>query len=225
MADQVLGLFQKPPDHMKREIIRRLWPRSKTLTELNRAGPTISDYAEYFEYHWQSCQNMHLGARSKADILAARTHGEILNITDALWSFQDNGFQVTRLTLRRILKQQHFQEDSNESINVSIDLALRLWLTLNIRDSSLGSINRGIAWNDISHLSTFVSEQFQGPTSNESRGRVVLGSDMTAVKLEKFSGISIEWVSDIRDHLYYSIDRRVLKVYNLEHVLQAHLDR
>ena len=218
MAGQAPALFQKPPDHMKREIISRLWHQSKGVIEL-------SDYAEYFEYHWQSCQNMHLGARSKADILAARTHGEILDITDALWSFQDNGFQVTRVTLRKILRQKHFQEDSDESINVSIDLALRLWLTLNIRDASPVSINRGIVWNDVSHLSTFVSEQFQGPTSDEPRARVVLGIDMTAVELEKLSGISVEWVSDIKDHLYYIVDRRILKVYNLEHVLQAHLDR
>lgn len=218
MVDQVLGLFQKPSDGLKREIIHRLWHQSKEVIEL-------SDYAGYFEYHWQSCQNLHLGARSRADILAARTHGEILNITDALWSFQDSGFQVTRVTLRKVLRQNHFQKDSDERINVSIDLALRLWLTLNIRDASPVSTNRGIVWNDVSHLSTFVSEQFQGPIGDEPPAKAVLGSDMTAVKLEKINGISIEWVSDIKDHLSYNFDRRTLKVYSLEHVLQAHLRR
>lgn len=218
MVQQDLEILQKPSGDLKREIIHRLWHQSKTVIEL-------SDYAEYFDYHWQSCQNMRLGALSKADILAARTHGEILNIIDALWSFQDSEFQVTRVTLRTVLKQKHFQEDSDERINVSIHLALRLWLTLNIRDSSPASTNRGVVWNDVSYLSTFVSEQFQGPTSDEPRAKVSLGSDMTAVQLRKINGIAIEWISNIRDHLYYNNDRRILKVYNLEHVLQAHSRR
>ena len=218
MVLQDLELFKSPSDDLKREIIHRLWHQSKEEIEL-------SDNAEYFDYHRQSCQNMHLGARSKADILGARTHGEILNIIDTLWCYQASGFQVTRKVLRIGLKKKHFQEESEEKINISIDLALRLWLTLNIRDASPVSTNKGIVWNDVSHLSTFVSEQFQGPTSDEPRAKLVIGNDMMAVNVENINGISIEWVSNIKDHLYYNADRRILKVYNLEHVLEAHLRR
>ncbi|KAL8793189.1 MAG: hypothetical protein Q9195_004219 [Heterodermia aff. obscurata] len=122
-----------------------------------------------------------------------------------------------------MLQEKNFPDACTQSINDSIDLALRLWLTMNIGDASPLSTYKGIIWNDVSHLSTFVREQFQGPTCDEPRAKEAIGSDMTAVSLDRINGISIEWASNLKDHLYYDIGREMLKVYSLEHVLQAHL--
>ena len=218
MVVQTSKLSHEPSEDLKVEIVHRLWHQSKEVVN-------IGEYATYFEHYWKICQSLHLGARSRADTLAARTHEDILDIIDCLWFTQNSGFNETRVSLRRMLQEKHFPNACDQNINNSIDLALRFWLTLNVRDASPSSTNTGIVWNDVSHLSTFVTAQFQGPTCDEPRAKVVLGSNMTAVKLRRINGISIDWASNLKDHLYYDVDRRTLKVYNLEYVLQAHLSR
>ena len=218
MVDEASKLSHEPSEELKKEIVHRFWHQPKEAIK-------IRDYATYFEHYWKICQSLHLGVRSKADTLAARTHEDILDTIDCIWSMQNTGFNETRVSLRRMIQEKYFPEACDQKINNSIDLALRLWLTLNFRDATPFSSDIGIVWNDVSHLSTFVSAQFDGPACDEPRAKLVLGSNMTAVKLKRLNGISIKWASNLKDHLYYDIDRRTLKVFSLEHVLQAHLKR
>ena len=218
MAEHASKLSHEPSEKLKKEIIYRFWHQSKEVID-------IRDFATYFEHYWKTCQSLHLGARSKADTLAARTHEDILDTIDCIWSMQNTGFNETRVSLRRMLQEKYFPDACDQRINNSIDLALRLWLTLNFRDTSPLSTDVDIVWNDVSYLSTFVSATFHGPACDEPRAKLVLGSDMTAVKLRRINGISIKWASNLKEHLYYDIDRRTLKVFSLEHVLQALLTR
>lgn len=96
---------------------------------------------------------------------------------------------------------------------------------MNIREKDMYSSRRGISWNDVSRLSTFIGTQFRGPEGENRNGKVVLGNGMTAVELKRNNGISVKWINNLEDHLSYDSSRKSLNVYHLEHVLRAHLDR
>lgn len=218
MESEALKLSRKPTDDLKRRIVNCFWRQPEELIDL-------TDYVGFFNYYRDICRSLHLGIQSKkVDTLAAQTHEDVLTIIDCLWSCQEVGFQETRQSLRGKLKEKRSNEETDERINASIDLALRLWLTMNIRESDLYS-RRGIPWNDVSHLSTFIETQFRGPEAGDRNGKVVLGNGVTAVELKRNNGISVKWINNLEDHLSYDTIRKSLNVYHLEHVLQAHLDR
>lgn len=211
-------LSTKPTDELKREILHRFWRLSKELIELD-------DYATYFEYYWKTCHSLRLGDGSRADSLAVDTHVQLLLIIDCLWKYRDTEPRGTRATLRADIRQKVFNGESDERINASIDLVLRLWLTMNIGKHEPKAASKTIPWNDVSYFSSFIQTQFRESGPDEQRAKVVLGRDMTAVKLKNISGISIQWTRNLNDHLSYIRHRRCLKVYELDQVLQDHQER
>ena len=218
MVSEALELSRKPTDDLKRKIINCFWRQPEELIDLK-------DYVGFFDYYRDICRSLHLGIQSKqVDTLAAQTHEDVITIVDCLWSSQEAGFKETRQSFRGRLKESRRNDETDERINASIDLALRLWLTMNIKEKDLYS-RRGIAWNDISHLSTFIETQFRGPEGGDRNGKVVLGNGMTAIELKRNNGISVNFINNLEDHLSYDYSRQSLNVYHLEHVLQAHLNR
>lgn len=131
-------------------------------------------------------------------------------------------FQRDQAVVPRRLKEKRPNETDERINNASIDLALRLWLTMDIREKDLYS-RRGTPWKDVSPLSTFIETQFRGPESGDRNSKVVLGNGMTAIELKRNNGISVNWINNLEDHLSYDTTRKSLNVYHLEHVLQAHL--
>lgn len=122
-----------PSEDLKREIVQRFWRRTKEEID-------VEDYTSYFQYYYRTCEGLYLGLHSEADALVAQSHDHILIIVEALWNFIDNGQTCHRPKLRKQLEQKfnHVGKDNpNDQIrlNNSINLALRLWLTLEIRDS------------------------------------------------------------------------------------------
>ncbi|KAG7006204.1 hypothetical protein G7Y79_00015g037940 [Physcia stellaris] len=180
----------------------------------------LKDYVGFFDYFRDICRSLHQGSQNKkVDTLAAQTQEDVMTIIDCLRSCQEAGFKETRRSLRGIFKVRRPNNETDERINASINLALRLWLTMDIREKDLYS-RRGTPWNDVSPLSTFIETQFRGPEGGVNK---VLGNGMTAIELKRNNGISVNWINNLEDHLSYDISRKSLNVYHLEYVLQAHL--
>ena len=204
-------------EDLKRDIIQRFWFGSRNYRELTK-------YAAYFDHYNRTCQFLYIGIENEAATLAVRTHEEVLLIVDCLWTYGQTDSDKTRALLRSILRERHFAEESDEKINASIALALRLWLTMNIRESNPASPHNIVCWDDVSPLRSFTEAQFNGPES-KPEAKAIIGSGITAVNLKRFSGISIDWTCELEKHLSYDRDRKTLKVYRLEHVIQAHKTR
>lgn len=202
-------------DHLKKEIVHQFWHRPNELIKLE-------DYAPYFKYYEETCSNLHVGIQSTADTLAVHTHEELLLIVKLLWAHQESGSEKTRVSLRDSLRAECFNEESDERINGSIDLALRLWLTMNIGKENSLVPSRGVPWNDVSCLSSFAGHRFKAFDADDSRARIVLGRDLSAVKLYAISGITITWTGILDDHLFYIKDKKTVKVYDLDRVLREH---
>jgi hypothetical protein len=120
-----------------------------------------------------------------------------------------------------LAKDSHFERHSEESLNRTIDLALRLWLVLNIRDDEYAPGAHSIQWEDGTSLQSFISQQFPKPRMlrdlSERMFDFVLPDNFTIVKLKRYSGIKVHWTYDLSEHLDLDKDHRILKVFPLKH--------
>ena len=217
-----LSLRNPPSKHLRKEIIHRLWRRAKDEIDLD-------DYDSYFDHYDETCRTLYLGARCEADSMSASTHEHVLLIIDGIWSFIDQDTCIDRALLRESLSRvsqskTQFHNQADERINPSIDLALRLWLTMNIRKRGVTPIIRNNPWNDQTDLTSFIRTQFRGPEIARDINAPLVGA-LTAVDMERTSGIRIKWTYHLEDHLLLDRVNRTLNVYPLERVLHDHMMR
>lgn len=125
----------------------------------------------------------------------------------------------------------HFEgkpsSDVQGKLNNSINLALRLFLTIDIREEVFAPASTTIQWDDTSTLQDLIERQFPGPRllDDGGKGRIVPGNDFTAVNLQRIGGVNLDWTCDIKEHLLFDREFRSLKVYTLKSCLYDHKDR
>jgi hypothetical protein len=137
-------------------------------------------------------------------------------------SAADLAFPCQRIVLREVLgKNSHFEHHSEESLNHTIDLALRLWLVLNIRDDEYAPGAHSIQWDDNVSLQTFIVQQFPKPRMirdlSQKMFDFVLPDNFTMVKLKRYSRIKVHWTYDLSEHLDLDKDHWILKVFPLKY--------
>jgi len=220
MATPHTKLNCAPSEELKAEIILRLWRRTKSET-------CIEDYVSYFQFYQKTCEALYLGIRSEVKSLVTDSHEHLLAIVDVLWGYLDSNQHCKRPPLRKNLKE-HFNcsRESNISfgtdinLNNSINLALRLWLTIDIREDVFAPATPTIQWDDSSTLRDFIRQQFPGPrfssVSTEKDKVMILESDFTAVNLRRIGGINIDWTCHLNEHLSFDREQRKLKLYTLK---------
>jgi hypothetical protein len=123
-----------------------------------------------------------------------------------------------------------FKSSCDTSLNNSIDVALRLWLMLNVRrfDQTLTPDTISLQWNDDDTLAQFVKQQFpkatEPMTSNASHR---VDADFTAVTLQEYRPIDVVWTTSLEDHLRLKYDRKKrrarLRVFPFKQILVDHL--
>ena len=212
-----LNLRKSPTTTLKREIVYHLWRRTRDEIDLD-------DYHSYFDHYDETCRTLYVGAHCEADSISVSSHEHVLLIIDRVWSYIDQGMRVERPLLRESLSKMHFEDQADEKINTSIDLALRLWLTMNIKKKGVTPAVRDNPWNDESDLSVFVRAHFPGPEAGRNVNAPLVGA-LTAVDLERTSGIQIKWTYYLEDHLLLDRVKRKLNVYPLDRVLQDQMMR
>ena len=212
-----VSLRNSPTTNLRREIVHRLWRRTRDEIDLD-------DYHSYFDHYDETCKTLYVGARCEADSISVSSHEHVLLIIDRIWSYIDQGIGIERPLLRESLSKTHFEDQADEKINPSIDLALRLWLTMNIKKKGVRPVIRDNPWNDESDLSVFIRAQFPGPEAGRNINAPLVGA-LTAVDLERMSGIQIKWTYYLEDHLLLDRVKRKLNVYPLDRVLQDQMMR
>jgi hypothetical protein len=133
MASSAISLAVAPHEDLKKEIVSCFWRRP-------RAETNVEDYASYFQFYHKSCEALYLGLHSEAKSLVSDNHHHVLIIVKVIWEFLDHNLPCTRPALRRELVKKFTSLANGDAyneirLNNSINLALRLWLTLDIRDS------------------------------------------------------------------------------------------
>ena len=199
------------------QIVKQLW--GKQIHEAQ-----LEPYRPYFRYYATECRRLQLGISEKAwqsTTMAARTHSDLLIIVNTLSLNSSSCNPEIRTSL-----QTYFPHADDIAIKRSIDLALRIWLTLNVREECFKTHTPRtptIQWDDTTTLSDFIAGNF--PHATTSAGSLQLDHNFTAANIHRLSGIDIEWTPCLADHLRFDKRRRLLRVYPFKQILLDHLDR
>ena len=177
----------------------------------------LEDYTPYFQHYNGTCEGLYLGIRNEARSLAILTHEQLLEFVEILAKNPQANCPQLR---KKIFKSEGTDKynHSEAGLNDTINLALRLWFTIDVREEIYAPATFTTQWNDDSTLEAFVTSLFPGPrfTSFYSKEHLALGSDFTAVNLRRFGGISIDWTCNLNEHLLFERDTQRLKVYILK---------
>jgi len=179
------------------------------------------EYKTYFTYYedtWHGWKNGEEGGSLKH-----MSHEEVRMVIESITKIILNGSSCDRKSLRqRLLKEPRFHHCALENLNGIIDLSLRLWLTLNIRDRKFSYATHSVQWDDHMPLQVFIRSLFPGPRMLEDSKDInfLLPANFTAVKLRRYSGINIDWTTSLNEHLSWDRTHRTLKIYPLKAYLR-----
>jgi hypothetical protein len=112
----------------KLEIVRAFWQKSSTLDDLCR----YREYLKYYKKELLLVAFVPLGEGHSNSTLALQTHAELLELAKTI----SQSRHLERRELHRLIQARQPQH-SIESIKLTIDLAVRIWLTINIREERL----------------------------------------------------------------------------------------
>ena len=116
--------------------------------------------------------------------------------------------------------EHSLEHQTDTRINNSKNLAIRLWLIIEIREEVFAPAIFAIQWDDNSTLQDFIGRQFPGPriinALTEEETLTILESDFTAATLRRIGGINIDWTYHINKHLSYDRELRKIKIYTLK---------
>lgn len=131
--------------------------------------------------------------------------------------------------------QSSFLNVDENAIKRSIELTVRLWLTLNVNSTAIavGPIlaHAGmLEWSTGQSLDTLIASQF-GTSSREksvlshptSKDLPTVGPDFTAANLVNICSIKLIWSNNLADHLRYDRKRRILTIYKHKICLINHM--
>jgi hypothetical protein len=201
--------IQRTPttQHLKREIALRLWNFDIDDTPL----PYLPLRLEvYFGYYWQQAD---LFMHDAVHHVLVRTHRDILKISEIL------NRNLDRTEIREKAYSQLFPNkgaDQDESLNASINLAVRLLLMVDVGNIPNGfSGHSPLQW-DQGTLRQFLVDQF-APRPALLRERVRLEKVFTARNIERIAGIRLRWTDNLADHLRLfdsEDDERVVNIFH-----------
>ena len=122
------------------------------------------DYLQYYERELRSLRIGIMRSSWAISSLAAKTHEQIAQICRVLADSKS----LPRKDIRQKIRVGLFPDDEDLSIQRSIDLTVRLWLMINVRDDELSlqmPFKTSIQWEDDCSLENLIEGQF--PRSTE----------------------------------------------------------
>ena len=183
-------------------------------------------FTAYFRYYDSEIDMLQFGSsplsRQSAD-LAAKTHGDILFIARTLQKSEAK----TRPTVRHSI-QARFQDATDIALNRSIDLTIRLWLSVNVREVAFRTLSPqtpALGWDDASTLQDFLLGLFPRAQWHLLARDGRLHPYFTVANMIKICGLRLEWTDSLEDHLRLDRRHKILRVFRHKCCLTAHLTR
>jgi hypothetical protein len=197
----------------KATIIKSWWPG------VDHASP--DDYQAYFDFFHEELKN--IPWRNISPKFGAQTLDDMMRVVQILSDHQDRPRSAIVAELRNCLP---FEEDSDEvPIIRSMELAVRLWLGLNVETwgiavpSEMPRISL-IQWTDKTSLIDMAKEAFQ--KHEPSKQRLRISPDFSAWKLVCLCGVKIDWTDSLSDHLRFDHGSKILMIYRHKICLLGH---
>ena len=204
LLDQsILSLPTDLPSAVKQEIIARLW------TSPQRFDTEPDVYRAYFEYYEDAC------ATFLEDEHAARTHWDIVRI--AAYLNRNGSEEKSKIRTNLSHSYPHLSNDSQKMDN-SIELATRLWLMINIRNSTSNMSRSSLIWPESSSLAEVIRSRFGTVPPSRPMSKLTFSRLFNACNLERIGGFRILWTDNLLDHLSLDDDGMNKAVYVYYHV-------
>jgi len=212
------ALNQKPGDETKKKIGKAVFG----ATFVDSVG--LQDLGEFFDYYEGQRKWLKTGKDSESHQttgLTAQTHEDIITVI----GFLRKDLAAQRESIRTSMLTQ-FRNAELVGLNRSIDIALRMWLMINVREEEFRDLGPGIPcvqWNDDASLANFVMGLFPISRFHLSAKESRLSPYFTAAFMVEICGLTVHWTTSLTDHLRLDRVRRVLWVFPYKRCLQAHL--
>ncbi|KAH8885719.1 hypothetical protein GQ53DRAFT_828740 [Thozetella sp. PMI_491] len=150
------------------------------------------------------------------------------DLATLLNAFQASG-EITKMdalqVAQGVLKRK--QPIVDEMVLRSIEVVLRLWLTIDISSLKRWKDQDGLLlWRDNQHLNRLVSLNFEQISQDQGKplGRdSTIDPELTAEALARNFGFTVEWTGNLTNHLKVDWKHRVITVYEHKICLYNHL--
>lgn len=217
-------MARKPPSLLS-EAPR---PAEKALITSSFFG-TKRDYdssltESYFNYYNKEIGRLRIGVAETSwpiNTLAAKTHDDIVHIVNTLHTNKANPRSYVTVELL-----EHFPGSNGLSIDRSVDLAVRLWLMLNVGDEDLPTRDPQkvlMPWEDETSIEDLISRHFRESISTLGLRERRLDPNFTAANMVKLCVLQLRWADCIEDHLRLDRRDKTLWIFPYKGFLSAHL--
>jgi hypothetical protein len=181
-------------------------------------GTQETSYANFLEYIGQQLQGLQT---HQARIATQNFDG----IMDLIQLFRDHRIN-SRADIMDILKSS-FPNVEETAISRSAELALRLWLSINVQSSTttVGHVqadDTAVEWLPDQSLDGLSQFQKSSPTLPHNPKGGHIDRDLTATYLLNVCDIQLDWTNNLVDHLRLDRKRRVLTIYRHKVCLFIH---
>ena len=200
----------------KFELLRKFWPNS----DLQPRDLNEKDYETFFNYLGAELG----GLRSYREDFAAQTFETTTCLISVLF--------VNRNKMRKDilpLIQPLFLNTEEAAVSRSIDLTLRLWLTINVHslETAVGPVHANdtvVEWEGNESLDDFLSRQFKKANDyvGDKKNKPRIDPALTAAHLVNNCGVKIDWTDNVLDHLKLDLKRRTITIYRHKICLVNH---
>jgi hypothetical protein len=187
------------------ELIRKFWPD----LDLKKEEMHEQYYASFFDYIGRELASL----KQHRYRFSAGSFDETFNIMKELKESRAHPRKTIMMTLQRNLLDY-----DNEALLRSIELTLRLCLTLNIRSDAVavGPVQAhlsSIDWEDDISLEQLVQAQFISSKDLPKGSNTRIDPAFTAAYLTGVCRVKIHWTDNLADHLRFDRKWRVVTVY------------
>ena len=179
---------------------------------------TLQDYYRYYIEELQLLQKGISAQSWQGRNLTAQSYEDVFHIVAVL----RNNRNSTRPEIRSLLETA-LHSTNDQSLNWSINLAIRLWLMINLQDPQFEGLRYEascVEWDDQTRLQAFIESLFPKTQWNITAQTSRLGHHFTVAFMHRVCGLKIKWTTSLHDHLRLDRRRKTLMVFKYK----CHLD-
>ena len=211
-------LTKRPGVEAKLEIAQAFFQPSLQLPGVFRLGK----YFNYYERELELLQFGHFPPHPQTRDTQPRTHADVLRVVNEI----KKNAHISRPELRQKLRFNQCLSDDG-ALDEHIDLSLRLWLMLNVRDSRSrlqAPQTPLITWTDHASFENFITQSFPRSRWQIDPKDSLLHPSFTAAFMVEVCGLRLEWTESLADHLRLDRRNNILRVYTDKDFLRVCLD-
>lgn len=156
--------------------------------------------------------------------LSIQTHETLMHIQDVVSKSRSEPRSVVRARLHPSLEMDEL------SIDRMVDLTIRLWLMIHVRDDSLPKRlftpqKFSARWDEVDSLETFLADQFQVSTTKLDMRQSRLEMTFTIAYMVRTCRLQVKWTDDLANHLRLDrgADAKTLFIFLHKEFLVTHL--